>query len=92
MRFETRHRRKNRETMDVEVVANYVTKDDHEYSLAFFRDITKRKRMEEEFRLFKASVDHANDEIFWFSFDTGILYVNDAAMRVTGTRRKNFLP
>ena len=91
MRFETRHRRKNRETMDVEVVANYVTKDDHEYSFAFVRDITKRKRMEEELRLFKASVDHANDEIFWFSFDAGILYVNDAAMRVTGYAQEELL-
>ena len=40
-----------------------------EYSFAFVRDITDRKRMDDELRMFKASVDHANDEIFWFSFD-----------------------
>src|SRR5208337_5125730 len=56
MRFETRHRRKNRETMDVEIVANYVTKDDHEYSFAFVRDITDRKRVERD-------LIHKNEEL-----------------------------
>ena len=40
----TRHRRKNGSIMDVEIVAVYVNQDDREYSFAFVRDITDRKR------------------------------------------------
>jgi PAS domain S-box-containing protein len=89
--FTTRHRRKSGEIMDVEIVANYVTKDSHEYSFAFVRDITERKRMTDELRLFKASVDHANDEIFWFDFEANILYANDSASRITGYSREELL-
>ncbi|PKL69805.1 MAG: hypothetical protein CVV30_00035 [Methanomicrobiales archaeon HGW-Methanomicrobiales-1] len=89
--FTTRHRCKSGEIMDVEIVANYVTKDGSEYSFAFVRDITERKRMTDELRLFKASVDHANDEIFWFNFEAQILYVNDAASRVTGYSQEELL-
>ena len=46
--FTTRHRRKDGEIMDVEIVANYVTRDGSEYSFAFARDITSRKRAEEK--------------------------------------------
>ena len=51
IRFETRHRRKNAEIMDVEIVANYVAREGSEYSIAFVRDITERKRVERD--LFK---------------------------------------
>ena len=57
-------------------------------SVASIIDITDRKRIEDELRMFKASVDHANDEIFWLSFDASILYVNDAAIRVTGVQEE----
>jgi PAS domain S-box-containing protein len=60
-------------------------------SVASIIDITDRKRMEDELRLFKASVDHANDEIFWYDFEARILYVNDAAVRITGYSREELL-
>ena len=47
--------------------------------------------MTDELRLFKASVDHANDEIFWFNFEANILYVNDAASRITGYSQEELL-
>jgi len=82
--FTTRHRRKNGEIMDVEIVSNYVTKDSHEYSFAFVRDITERKRMEDDLRLLKISVDRGYDAVFWMDMDANMLYVNEAASQTTG--------
>ncbi|HJT19276.1 MAG TPA: PAS domain S-box protein [Nitrospira sp.] len=48
LRFESRHRTKSGEMYPVEIVANYVTVDEHEYNFAFARDISDRKRATEE--------------------------------------------
>jgi PAS domain S-box-containing protein len=55
------------------------------------RDITERRRAEEELRLLKTSVDQAFDEVFWLAFDGTILYVNEAACRTTGYSRDELL-
>ena len=47
-RFETRHRRKNGETFEVEISASYFPAT--EQFLTFARDVTARKRAEEEIR------------------------------------------
>ena len=57
----------------------------------FLLDITDRKRAEEELRLLKISVDLSADEVFWLDFDGNILYVNDAACRINGYSREEFL-
>ncbi len=54
-------------------------------------DITDRKRAEEELKLFKASVDGASDEVFWLDFEGNIIYVNEAACRLTGYSRQELL-
>ena len=89
--FTTRHRRKDGVILNVEISVVYVTKGDREYAFCFVHDITERKRLDDELKLFKASVDHANDEIIWFDFDASILYVNDAASQVTGYSQKELL-
>jgi PAS domain S-box-containing protein len=48
--FETQHRRKNGDVFPVEITVNYIEFDGKEYNCAFFRDITKRKGVEEELR------------------------------------------
>jgi PAS domain S-box-containing protein len=55
------------------------------------RDITERKRAEEELVLLKTSVDHAYDEVFWLGFEGNILYVNEAACTATGYSREELL-
>ena len=55
------------------------------------RDITEAKRVEDELRLFRASVDQGHDEVFWLDFEGNILYVNDSACRVTGYTREELL-
>lgn len=56
-----------------------------------FRDITDRKKREEELQLVKISVDQSADEVFWLDFEGNILHVNDAACRITGYSRDEFL-
>jgi len=57
----------------------------------FLLDITDRKHAEDELRLLKLSTDRSSDEIFWMDFKGNILYVNDAACRITGYSRDEFL-
>jgi diguanylate cyclase (GGDEF)-like protein/PAS domain S-box-containing protein len=46
--FETRHRRKDGSIIPVEVSANHVQLGELEYNIAFCRDISKRKEIEQE--------------------------------------------
>ncbi|MDD2701787.1 MAG: CHASE domain-containing protein [Sideroxydans sp.] len=46
--FETRHRRKDGSIIPVEVSANHAKLGDLEYNIAFCRDISKRKEIEQE--------------------------------------------
>jgi len=62
--FETVHRRRDGTTIPVEIVANYVRLDHHEYNVGFARDISERKRAESElleqeefFRMISENVD-----------------------------------
>ncbi len=48
--FETEHQTKQGRVFPVEITANYVEFDGKEYSFAFARDITERKRQEEALR------------------------------------------
>jgi PAS domain S-box-containing protein len=48
LRLETRHRSKSGEIYPVEVVANYILREGKELDYAFVRDITERKRAENE--------------------------------------------
>ena len=50
-RFETRHRRKDGGTLDLEVSATYLQLG-HPYLFAFLNDVTERKRLEQEQRHF----------------------------------------
>ena len=47
-RFETKHRRKDGKTIDVEVSSQLYDSEDSKFFFAFFRDITVRKRIEQQ--------------------------------------------
>ncbi len=57
--FETRHRRKDGQVFPVEVTANYVEYRGREYNIAFARDISERKRTEEEKQRLQAQLYRA---------------------------------
>ena len=49
-RFETRHRRKDGQLLDVEVSVNFISEREGDRFFVFMRDITERKRSEEALR------------------------------------------
>ncbi len=58
--FETQNITKQGNAFPVEVTANYLELDGKEFSFAFARDITERKRVEEEMRQAKEAAEAAN--------------------------------
>jgi two-component system sensor histidine kinase/response regulator len=58
--FETYHRSKDGRVFPVEVSANYLEFGGREYSCAFVRDITERKRVEDQMRQAKEATEAAN--------------------------------
>lgn len=75
--FESLHRKKNGRTYPVEIHINYFGYLGEEYNFGFARDITQRKRVEEELResgeKYRALVESANDAILLADPQTGII-------------------
>lgn len=59
LRFESRHRTKDGRIIPVEIVANYIRHDNDEFNCAIVRDITERKRAEEERESLEKQLLHA---------------------------------
>jgi PAS domain S-box-containing protein len=83
--FTTRHRHKDGSIIDVEIMTNFVERDGREYSLAFARDITRRKQTEDALR----ESEERYRRLLAQSFDAVILhqngnivFANDAAARL----------
>ena len=89
-RFETRHKRKDGGTVDLEVSANYM-KEDNGRLFVFVRDITERKRMEKDLWLKAELLDAASDMMFLRNFDGATVYVNEAACRMLGYSREELM-
>ncbi len=69
MAMETLHKAKHGRTFPVEVMANYVEFDGQEYCFAFVRDISERRRAEEELRssrqMLQSILDAIPQRVFW---------------------------
>ena len=59
--FETKHQNKQGEIIDVEVSAKFI--EEYQSVFVFLKDITKRKRVEEEVSYFKNALDSSTDAI-----------------------------
>lgn len=62
-RFESHHRRKDGVVFPVEITANFVTYDDHEYICAFAWDISDRRAAEQEREVLMEQLRQRNDEL-----------------------------
>jgi PAS domain S-box-containing protein len=85
-RFETRHRRKNGEAIDVEI--SVVLQAQKRHFIVFVRDITERKRAEkallESEEKFRAFFTTSQDSVFITTTDGRWVDLNDAAVQLFG--------
>ena len=79
--FETRHRHKDGHMIDVEVSATFM--NESQQFVAFVRDISARKRAEEEMRVAAATFE-THDAILITDAQTNIIRVNRAFTQITG--------
>ncbi|MCH8969329.1 MAG: PAS domain S-box protein, partial [Planctomycetes bacterium] len=84
--FEFELKRKNGEVFPSEHTVSLLKNDAGKTIgiVSVVRDITERKRAEEELRLKQFAIDHSADPIYWIGLNGRILYVNQAACRSLG--------
>jgi PAS domain S-box-containing protein len=92
--FETRHRRKDGTSFPVEIRVGQFEEGGRQF-LCLARDITERKRAEDELRAseaqFRTFVDHATDAFFLYDEDATVLDVNRQACENLGYRRDELI-
>jgi two-component system cell cycle sensor histidine kinase/response regulator CckA len=92
-RFESRHRCKDGQVIDVEISVNYLPTDGGRL-FVFIRDITERKRAEEILResegRFRSIFDNNADAMFLTIPDGRIIAANPAARRMFGYTEEEF--
>ena len=92
--FETRHRRKDGTSFPVEVRLNQFEQGGRRY-LCLVRDISERKRAEDEMRAsearFRSFVDHATDGFFLFDERQALVDVNRQVCESLGYSREEMI-
>jgi diguanylate cyclase (GGDEF)-like protein/PAS domain S-box-containing protein len=88
---ESFHRRKDGSVMPVEVHGHSIEVDGKELLLVVIRDITKRKKAEEELELRSQLLNSATDSIFVHDFEGNFIYVNETACMAHGYSREEFM-
>ncbi len=89
--LEGQHRRKDGTIFPVEVNVNYVVIGNVSYMIAVARDITERKRTEEELRIKARLLDDATDSIFVHDLDGNFIYLNEGAYKSRGFSREEMM-
>lgn len=74
----------------VEINASLIEYDGKPATLSMVRDITGRKRAEEELKLRAKLLDSANDSIMMHDMDGNIVYFNEQACKMRGYSRDEF--
>jgi PAS domain S-box-containing protein len=82
--FETRHRRRDGQEIDVEIHSAGVDIDGRRLLYASARDITERRRAEEQLRKLSQAVEQCPESIFITDTQAHIEYANQAFLRTSG--------
>ena len=85
------HRHRDGSIFPVEVSAKHLWLGDHDYHVAFVRDISERKRAEEVLQMYQFFMEHAPDAVFLMTLDGGFSYVNEKACQTLGYSREELL-
>ncbi|MBN2119053.1 MAG: PAS domain S-box protein [Anaerolineales bacterium] len=92
LRYETVHRRKDGTEFPIEVSTSLISLAGREVLLGIDRDITERKRAEENLRRFELLSEHSRDIILFVERADGrILEANTAALQAYGYSRAQLL-
>lgn len=84
IRFETKHRTKAGDVIDVEVSTTTLDSENGPVIACLLRDITERKRTEEALLLTQHAISTAPTGISWIAPDGRFLYVNDCLSQLLG--------
>ncbi|MEB3160094.1 MAG: PAS domain S-box protein, partial [Synechocystis sp.] len=83
---------KDGSTRAIEISPTVLTLDSRTFIQGIFRDITKRKAVEEELRLARYAMDHVGYAIWWIDIDTAqFIYANEYASQELGYTRSEIL-
>jgi PAS domain S-box-containing protein len=89
--YETVCLRKNGSSFPVEVHAKSLPFAERTLRITAIRDITERKRAEEDLKLKARLLDAAVDSILVHDLDGNLMYANEAAYRTRGYEREEFM-
>ncbi|MCD4689808.1 MAG: PAS domain S-box protein [Desulfuromonadaceae bacterium] len=87
-RFETRHRRKNGQLLDVDISQKPIAWRGIEVVFCVVKDITERKKTERALPLAQFTVENSGDQAFWITPEGRFFYVNQAACTALGYNRE----
>lgn len=82
--FESRHRRKDGTIFPVEVSIRLTAFEDEFYSFSFARDITERKKSQQQMEIMRFIIDNAVESVYMSDEDARINYANKRACKNTG--------
>jgi len=85
------HKRKDGSVFPVEVNLNILVIGQKKYMMAVVRDITERKRAEEELRIKAQLLDSASDLIYVHDMNGNFIYLNEAAYELRGLTRDKMI-
>ncbi len=87
----TLHRHKDGSTFPVEVSSKQICFEEGEFHVAFVRNISERRQVEEELKLTKAVIDRASSACAWVNTQGRFIYVNDQECQSLGYSREELL-
>lgn len=91
LRFERRHRTKDGNILDVEIVTNMFEHDGTTYAFAAVRDITEQKKATETLHLQKFALDTINEAVYLIDENSMFHYINEGACRALGYTKEALL-
>jgi PAS domain S-box-containing protein len=89
--FESARYRKDGSIVPIDVYSRLIEKDGQRFIIHIDRDITERKKAEEEIQFRAKLLDSANDSIFVHDLDGNLVYANEAAYKSRGYNKEELM-